>query len=179
MDDVRASLLLAPGILAPPEALVRETWILDPPAPHERPNVLRPEAASLVDGLLARVAKAEGALDVAIGEVLAELATGDRLLRLGWQSARRPFRRACPNDHQLSSWPAFLATVLLNHTQARDVRHHFPCIAAVRIRAVLSRMMRGSTGRPSTSALRTSLPEMNTGFSSAWFSIRSTRFIEA
>jgi hypothetical protein len=52
---------------------------------------------------------------------------------------------------------------------------YFFVIAAVRIAAVLSRMIRGSTGRPSRSALRTSLPEMNTGFSSLWLSIRSTR----
>src|SRR5512139_1192784 len=84
MDDGRASSFLAPGLPAPPEALVRETWILDPPAPHERAHVDRPEAAALVDGLLTRVARGRGALDVAIGEVLAELAAGDRLLRLGW-----------------------------------------------------------------------------------------------
>ena len=74
---------LAPALPAPPEALVRDTWILDPPAPHERAGVLRPEAAALVDGLLTRVARGQGALDVAIGEVLAELTRGDRLLRLG------------------------------------------------------------------------------------------------
>ena len=52
---------------------------------------------------------------------------------------------------------------------------YFFAIAAVRIAAVLSRMIRGSTGRPSNRHLRTSLPEMNTGFSSLWLSIRSTR----
>ncbi len=50
-----------------------------------------------------------------------------------------------------------------------------PAIASARIFDVLSRMMRGSTVLPSSSDLRTSLPEMNTGFSSLWFSIRSTR----
>ncbi len=53
--------------------------------------------------------------------------------------------------------------------------HAFPFIASCKIAAVLSRMIRGSTGRPSISALRTSLPEMKTGFSSGWLSIRSTR----
>ena len=38
----------------------------------------------------------------------------------------------------------------------------YPPSPRVRIAAVLSRMMRGSTGRPSTRALRTSLPEMKT-----------------
>jgi len=56
---------------------------------------------------------------------------------------------------------------------------YLPAIASARIRAVLSRMIRGSTGRPSVRALRTCLPEMNTGFSSAWFSIRSTRPIDS
>src|SRR5512140_2998644 len=83
MDERPHASMLAPAIPAPPEALVRETWILDPPAPNERRDVLRPEAAALVDGLLARVARGHGALDVAIGEVLSELTRGDRLLRLG------------------------------------------------------------------------------------------------
>lgn len=51
----------------------------------------------------------------------------------------------------------------------------FPAIAAARMLEVLSRMIRGSTCRPSTRHLRTSLPEMKTGFSSGWLSIRSTR----
>ena len=54
----------------------------------------------------------------------------------------------------LASNPSFGATA-----------YFFP-IAACRIAAVLSRMIRGSTGRPSIKALRTSLPEMNSGFSS-------------
>ena len=56
---------------------------------------------------------------------------------------------------------------------------YFFAIAAVRIAAVLSRMIRGSTGRPSSRDLRTSLPEMKTGFSSLWLSIRSTRPIDS
>ena len=49
------------------------------------------------------------------------------------------------------------------------------CIAATRISEVLSRMMRGSTFSPSSSVWRTCLPEIKTGFSSEWFSIKSTR----
>ena len=48
-------------------------------------------------------------------------------------------------------------------------------IAAARIRDVDGRMMRGSTSRPSSSAFRTSFPEMATGFSLGWLSVRSTR----
>src|SRR5262249_32750769 len=50
-----------------------------------------------------------------------------------------------------------------------------PAIAAARMRDVLGRMMRGSTSRPSVRARRTSFPEMETGFSPGWLSIRSTR----
>jgi 5-methylcytosine-specific restriction endonuclease McrA len=52
--------------------------------PHERPHVLREEAALLVDGLLARVARGRGALDVSLGEGLLAMAQGDRTLRLGF-----------------------------------------------------------------------------------------------
>lgn len=53
-------------------------------------------------------------------------------------------------------------------------------IAAARMEDVLSRMMRGSTSLPACSVVRTSLPEMNTGFSSlGCFSIRSTRPTES
>ncbi|WP_242393945.1 HNH endonuclease signature motif containing protein [Anaeromyxobacter oryzisoli] len=70
---------------APPsEALARAAWQLEPPMPHERPHVLREEAALLVDGLLARVARGRGALDIALGEGLLALAQGDRTLRLGY-----------------------------------------------------------------------------------------------
>ncbi len=58
--------------------------MLDPPAPHERAGVMRDEAAFLLDRLLGRVARGRGALDVAIGEGLASLEEGDRLLQLGY-----------------------------------------------------------------------------------------------
>ncbi|WP_242392845.1 HNH endonuclease signature motif containing protein [Anaeromyxobacter oryzisoli] len=74
----------ATSAVPPPEALARAAWQLDPPMPHERPHVLREEAALLVDGLLARVARGRGALDVALGEGLLALAQGDRTLRLGY-----------------------------------------------------------------------------------------------
>lgn len=44
------------------------------------------EAALLVDGLLTRVARGRGALDVAVGERLADLAVGEHVLRLGYSS---------------------------------------------------------------------------------------------
>jgi hypothetical protein len=68
------------------EALAAATFALDPPMPHERGFVLRAEAAELLDRLLVRVARGRGALDVAVGEALAALADGDRLLALGLAS---------------------------------------------------------------------------------------------
>jgi hypothetical protein len=66
------------------DALAHAAWQLEPPAPHEKKAVLRPEAAHLVDSLLARVARGRGALDVAIGAALSRLAEGERALRLGY-----------------------------------------------------------------------------------------------
>lgn len=86
MVDPRPASARAPALPAPPEALVAGTWILDPPEDGERSDVLRPEAAAVVDGLLARVARGSGALDVAIGEQLDALSVGDRLLRLGYSN---------------------------------------------------------------------------------------------
>jgi hypothetical protein len=49
-------------------------------------SIRRDDAASLLDGLLGRVARGRGALDVAVGDGLAALAAGDRVLRLGYSS---------------------------------------------------------------------------------------------
>jgi hypothetical protein len=68
------------------DALAHAAWQLEPPAPHEKKAVLRPEAAHLVDSLLARVARGRGALDVAIGAALSRLSEGDRVLQLGYSS---------------------------------------------------------------------------------------------
>lgn len=61
-------------------------WTLDPVPTYERRGLLRDECASLLDGLLVRVARGTGALDVAIGDALASLSIGDRALRLGFSS---------------------------------------------------------------------------------------------
>ena len=73
-----------PAVLPAPGALAIDAWQLETPFPFERPHVLRGDAAQRIDGLLARVARGRGALDVAIGEGLATLARGDRALRLGY-----------------------------------------------------------------------------------------------
>jgi hypothetical protein len=57
---------------------------LEPVKPSERRAVMRDEAAFLLDGLLVRVARGRGPLDLALGDGLASLAVGDRLLRLGF-----------------------------------------------------------------------------------------------
>ena len=46
--------------------------------------MLRSEAGVLLDKLLSRCARGRGALDVAIGEGLAAMAVGDRVVRLGF-----------------------------------------------------------------------------------------------
>jgi hypothetical protein len=66
------------------EQLAAAANALAPPMPHEGKWVLRSEAGILLDGLLTRCARGHGALDVAIGEGLAALATGERVIRLGF-----------------------------------------------------------------------------------------------
>jgi len=66
------------------QALAAEAWPLLPVPPSERKDLLRPEAAELVDRLLVQVARASGAIDVAMGEGLASLCSGDGPMRLGY-----------------------------------------------------------------------------------------------
>ena len=66
------------------EALSSVARTLEPVQPCERKAVMRDEAAFLLDGLLVRVARGRGRLDLAIGAGLATLTVGDRLLRLGF-----------------------------------------------------------------------------------------------
>ena len=66
------------------DALSSVARTLEPVPPHERRGVQREEAALLLDGLLVRVARGRGALDLAVGDGLASLTVGDRLLRLGF-----------------------------------------------------------------------------------------------
>ncbi len=65
-------------------AIAAEAWPLLPVPPDERKYLLRDEAAMLVDRLLVQVARASGAIDVAIGEGLAALCSGDGPMRLGY-----------------------------------------------------------------------------------------------
>ncbi|ACG73328.1 HNH nuclease [Anaeromyxobacter sp. K] len=68
------------------EALAAQAWVLEVPRPTERRFILRPEAAELVDGLLARVARGAGALDVALGRGLRAVEKAGGPLRLGYSS---------------------------------------------------------------------------------------------
>ena len=77
---------LSPAADADLEALSSVARTLEPVMPHERRSVLRDEAALLLDGLLVRVARGRGAIDLALGDGLASLTVGDRLLRLGFSS---------------------------------------------------------------------------------------------
>ena len=69
-------------------SIAARAWPLRPPWSHERRDVCRSESGLLIDGLLTRVARGHGALEVALGEVLAALAEGDRVLRLGFSTIR-------------------------------------------------------------------------------------------
>jgi hypothetical protein len=66
------------------DALAEAARVLAPPMPDEKKNVMRVEAARVVDRLLARVSRGRGALEVAMGEAMAALAEGDRTLQLGY-----------------------------------------------------------------------------------------------
>ena len=65
------------------EAAVRALQVVPS---YERRHLVRHDAAVVLDGLLARVARSRGALDIGLAEVLAALAEGDRTLRLGFSS---------------------------------------------------------------------------------------------
>jgi hypothetical protein len=86
MSHARDSLAtrFAPPSAGALAALSAQVLSLEIPMPHELPGLLRDESAQLLDGLLVRVARGFGALQLAIGEGLASLAVGDRALRLGY-----------------------------------------------------------------------------------------------
>ena len=63
------------------EALAARAWQVELPAGRRGAGA---DAAVHVDRLLVRVARGHGALDVTLGECLAAMAAGDRVLRLGF-----------------------------------------------------------------------------------------------
>ena len=66
------------------DALAKVAAMLEWPLPRERDEAVCAEAARVIDRLLAPFARSRGAIDVAIGEGLDLLSTGDRVLRLGY-----------------------------------------------------------------------------------------------
>ena len=105
--------------------------------PFERKSVLRPEAAQLIDSLLTRVARGRGALQVSIGEGLAALAEGDRLLRLGYSGigdyarerlgmAGRTAQEAARLARELRTRPLLRAAVRRGEVSARKARTVLP-----------------------------------------------------
>src|SRR4051794_15162141 len=68
----------------PLEKLAAAASLFQWPLPRERDEAVCYEAVRVIDALLVRVARGRGALDVAIGEGLAALSVGDRVLRLGY-----------------------------------------------------------------------------------------------
>src|SRR4051812_29420406 len=65
-------------------ALANAAAILDWPLPRERDESTCCDLARVIDALLVRVARGRGALDVALGEALDVLATGNRVVRVGY-----------------------------------------------------------------------------------------------
>ncbi|HET7823865.1 MAG TPA: HNH endonuclease signature motif containing protein [Anaeromyxobacter sp.] len=72
--------------LASLDALAAQAFALEPPSRDELRDLFRGEAGVLLDGLLVRVARGSGALEVAIGEGLTALAVGDRAMQLTFSS---------------------------------------------------------------------------------------------
>src|SRR4051812_48438090 len=65
-------------------ALANAAAILDWPLPRERDESTCCDLARVIDALLVRVARGRGALDAALGEALDVLATGNRVVRVGY-----------------------------------------------------------------------------------------------
>src|SRR3954447_5937974 len=68
-------------------ALANAAAILDWPLPRERDESTCCDLARVIDALLVRVARGRGALDVALGEALDVLATGSRVVRVGYSGS--------------------------------------------------------------------------------------------
>src|SRR4051812_684108 len=65
-------------------ALANAAAVLAWPLPRERDESTCCDLARVIDALLVRVARGRGALDVALGEALDVLATGNRVVRVGY-----------------------------------------------------------------------------------------------
>src|SRR5256885_15696454 len=112
------------------DAIASAAWVLEPPMPHERKWVLRSETGILIDKLLARCARGRGALDVAIGDGLAAMAVGDRVIQLGFSGigdyareeldiAPRTAQKLAQLARGLREWPELLDAVWTGEVTAR------------------------------------------------------------
>src|SRR3954468_11511510 len=112
------------------DAIASAAWVLTPPMPHERKWVLRSEAGILIDKLLATVARGGGALDVAIGDGLAAMAVGDRVIQLGFSGigdyareeldiAPRTAQKLAQLARGLGDWPELREAVWTGELTAR------------------------------------------------------------
>src|SRR3954453_7186800 len=119
------------------ERLAAAADALPAPMPHERKWVLRSEAGILLDGLLTRCARGHGALDVAIGEGLAALATGERVIRLGFSGigdyarerlgiAGRTAQKMAQLARELKERPALRKAVWVGEVTARKAEVVLP-----------------------------------------------------
>ncbi len=140
------------------DALAATAWTLDPPAPYETKDLCRDEAALLLDGLLVRLARGRGAVDVAIGEGLAALGTGDRVLRLG---------HSCLGDYARERLGITASTAEKMARLARELRD----------RPVLREAVR--TGEVSARKAETVLPAARGDAEAAWVARARTETVRA
>src|SRR5689334_3030310 len=112
------------------DAIASAAWVLEPPMPHERKWVLRGEAGILIDKLLTACARGRGALDVAIGDGLAAMAVGDRVVQLGFSGigdyareeldiAPRTAQKLAQLARELREWPELREAVWTGEVTAR------------------------------------------------------------
>jgi HNH endonuclease len=112
------------------DAIASAAWVLEPPMPHERKWVLRSEAGILIDKLLTACARGRGALDVAIGDGLAAMAVGDRVVQLGFSGigdyareeldiAPRTAQKLAQLARGLREWPELRDAVWTGQVTAR------------------------------------------------------------
>jgi len=137
------------------ESLAAAANALEPPMPHERKWVLRSEAGILLDRLLVRCARGHGALDVAIGEGLAALAAGERVIRLGFSGigdyarerlgiAGRTAQKMAQLARELKERPALREAVRVGEVTARKAEVVLPVASGEHEAAWVARARAGT-----------------------------------
>jgi hypothetical protein len=113
-----------PGpVPVPPSWLHDEVSVLELRSDDSPRHLVREDAAILLDRLLVRVARGRGAIDVAIGECLAALSSGDPVLRLGYSGLGDYARERLDVQPRTAQAMARLARELRSRPMLRDAVH--------------------------------------------------------